>query len=215
MKYKACIFDLDGTLVHSSPEHRYLVVGKTLKKLGTETSREDIDRFWFEARRDEIIEEIFKVNKEQFWSLFRKYDDPKIRLNFTKAYSDVEVIKEIRSAGMKTGILTGAPIHIANLEIGLLGKENFDVILSTHDSEEIKPKPDPSGLIKCLNFLNVRKGDSLYVGNSDEDILAAQSAGIYDILLDRKEHEFPEVNPSLKINSLYELRDFLGISGKN
>ncbi len=44
-----------------------------------------------------------------------------------------------------------------------------------------------------------------------EDIRTARSAHIYDVLLDRREHLFPKINPSLTIHSLYELRQLLDI----
>ena len=33
----------------------------------------------------------------------------------------------------------------------------------------------------------------------------------FDVLLDRKEHEFPDITPSLTIRSLYELKNILEI----
>jgi len=33
----------------------------------------------------------------------------------------------------------------------------------------------------------------MYVGNADEDILTARNAGVFDVLIDRKEHEFLDI----------------------
>ena len=54
-KYKHISFDLDGTLVHTIPEYRYRVVPETIKQAGGQRSQSRcaIDRFWFEAGRDE------------------------------------------------------------------------------------------------------------------------------------------------------------------
>ena len=210
MKYEAVIFDLDGTLVHTTPEYRYLIVGDTLKDLGKEPDEKSIDKFWFEARRDEIIQECFDVEPEAFWKIFYAYDTMEVRAKFTKLYDDVGVVQELRQHGCKTGIVTGAPTQIVALELGMLGEQDFDAVVIAHASTEITPKPHPHGLIECLSLLGVDKSKAMYVGNADEDVEAARNAQMLDVLLARGEHEFPEINPSVKIRSLYDLRDLIG-----
>ena len=210
MTYKAVIFDLDGTLVHTTPEYRYQIVGQTLKDLGTTSSDYNIDRFWFESRRDSIIKEHFGLEPELFWKNYYTHDTIELRKQFTKLYDDVDFIQELRQNSYKTGIVTGAPVHIAFLEIGMLGKENFDAVIIAHTLNGIKPKPHPHGLEECLNLLGVQKNEAIYVGNADEDVATARNAQVFDVLLVRGEHEFPDINPSLRIHSLYDLRQFLG-----
>ncbi len=209
MPYKAIIFDLDGTLVHTTPEYRYKIVGQTLKELGAKSSDHHIDRFWFEARRNKIIKEHFGIEPELFWQTYRKYDTPELREQFTRLYDDIDFIKELKRKGYKIGIVTGAPMHIAFLEIKMLGEENFDEIVIAATSNGIKYKPHPHGLLECLNKLGIKKEEAIYVGNSDEDVITAKNAQVFDVLLKRGEHTFPEINPSLTILSLYELRKLL------
>jgi len=211
MTYKAVIFDLDGTLVHSLPEHRYSVVGNALKDLGKSASKEQIDMFWFETERDKIVVETFGVTNEDFWPAYRKHDKTEVRKKFTKTYDDIEFIKELKEKGIKVGIVTGAPIHIANLEIGMIGEEQFDAIVIAHRHNGFTPKPDPHGLNECLNLLEVNKEEAVYVGNGDEDVQTARNAGVFDILIDRGEYSFPNTKPSLTIKSLYDLKRFLEI----
>jgi len=50
----------------------------------------------------------------------------------------------------------------------------------------------------------------MYIGNGDEDVLAAQRAGVLDILIDRGHYPPPtNVNPSMTITSLHGLRPLL------
>lgn len=117
--------------------------------------------------------------------------------------------KLLKNQGYKTGIVTGAPLHIAELEINMLDRKNFDAIVVAHILNGYTPKPHPQGLEKCLNFLESSKQRSVYIGNADEEILTARNAGVFDTLIDRGEHEFPEIKPSLTICSLYDLVRFL------
>ncbi len=215
MKYEAVIFDLDGTLVHSLPEYRYTVVGATLSELGVKSSEAEIDRFWFEARRDDIVTDNFGLSLDDFWSTYRKYDTIDLRKKLTKVYDDVDFIQELKRAGYKTGIVTGAPLHIAELEINMLERENYDAIVVAHCLNGFTPKPHPQGLEECISLLETTKDKAIYVGNADEDVMTARNAQVFDVLIDRKEHEFPDISPSLTIYSLYDLRDFLGNNKKS
>ncbi|MDD5191564.1 MAG: HAD family hydrolase [Candidatus Nanoarchaeia archaeon] len=208
-KYNAFIFDLDGTLVHTLPEYRYTIVGQTLRDLGVSPQNELIDRFWFEARRGDIVTDNWGLSLDTFWSLYRKYDTTELRKKLTKVYDDVSYVQELKKAGFKTGIVTGAPLHIAELEIDMLGKENFDAIVVAHRVNGFKPKPHPHGLEECLGLLKSQKEGAVYIGNADEDVETAKNAKVFDVLLDRGEHKFPTINPSLTIHSLYELRQLI------
>jgi beta-phosphoglucomutase-like phosphatase (HAD superfamily) len=212
MTYKAVLFDLDGTLVHTIPEHRYQTVGQALKDLGVATSNKIIDKLWFGARRDEAIKEYFGLEPELFWTTFRRYDTIEKRREFTKPYDDIGFIGELRQRGYKTGIVTGAPRHIASLEIGMIGEKNFDAIILAQSLNGFKPKPHPEGLLECLKLLGVNNNEAIYVGNADEDIETAINAKVFDVLIERGECEFPNINPSLRIHSLYGLKPMLGLA---
>jgi len=212
MKYKAVLFDLDGTLVYTLPEYRYLTVGKTLRELGVSCSEHLMDMFWFRGDRDSIIQEHFGIKPDLFWKSFRKYDNPKLRAEMTKPFEDIDFLNELRSKDYKLGIVTGAPVNIAYPEIELIGKDNFDAIVIASGSNGITPKPHPHGVLECLSMLGIKNRRSIGVGNSDEDIEAFVSAGVYDVLVDRKEHEYPLIPARVIINSLYELREILKLT---
>ena len=93
----------------------------------------------------------------------------------------------------------------------MLGQDNFDAVIVAQTSNGFKPKPHPHGLEECLNLLGVQKSEAIYVGNADEDVNTAKNAQVFDVLLIRGEYEFPDANPSLKIHSLYDLREILEI----
>jgi len=206
--YKLAIFDLDGTLVHSKPEYRYLVVGNVLRELGKTYTHEKIDSFWFETHRNEVIKREFQIqNPDDFWTTFKKHDSVELRKQYVETYSDVNFIVELKNKGIKTAIVTGAPNHMMNLETNLLGKDNFDCLISANPENGFLPKPDPQGIEFCLSQLGIDRKNAMYIGNGSEDVEAAKNANVFDVHIDRGEHKI-NIIPSLKINSLYELRRF-------
>jgi phosphoglycolate phosphatase len=211
MKYKhikAIIFDLDGTLVHTLPEYICRVVGRTLLDFNTVATENDMKRFWFEGDRDAIIRDIFHVELKDYWTKFHLYDDNQERVKYTRPYEDIRAVHELAKK-FKLGIVTGAPTHIADLEIKLIGEHYFNSIVCAHEDNGYRIKPDPHGIIECMKLLNVTSLEALYVGNADEDMEAARNAHIPGIHIDRHEHKYTGIEPKHRITSLYELHDIV------
>ena len=211
MVYEAVLFDVDGTLAYTLIEYRYDVVGRTLDECGGKASLGDIDSFWFEGGRDEIIKKRFELVPEVFWSAFRKYDFLKLRREATRVYDDVNFIDELREKGFKIGAVTGAPSNISSINLDLIGVHRFDMVVNAYSENGVRAKPDPHGLELCLGGLGVGSGEAVYVGNGSEDIGAARNAGVLDVLIDRGEYDFSDPDPTIRITSLYELRELLGL----
>jgi len=210
MIYDSLIFDLDGTLVHTEPEcHRYLTK-KAFSESGINITDKEADYFWFSHRREDFIRQR-GLEVETFWNVFRKYDTYEFRKPSLKLYEDVEIIREAKKKGLKTGIVTGAPMHIVLLSTELLGRGNIDCYIRAQKTSGFQPKPNPEALLQCMKAIGAKNPESVYVGNGDEDVLVSRAAGLFDVIIERGEHDLMKETPSLKISSLYELRDFLGL----
>ncbi|MCJ7817199.1 MAG: HAD family hydrolase [Candidatus Aenigmarchaeota archaeon] len=210
MKYKAVMFDLDGTLVHTDSECIYYMASRAFSDLGETLSKNEIDKFWFDHKREDFIKEK-GLDIKSFWKTYKKYDTLELRKQYLKPYKDTDFIHELKKRGYKLGIVTGAPRHIIALSTEILGKENFDAIVRAQLTSGIKPKPDPQGIEECLKIMKIKNYDSVFVGNGDEDTLAARAAAVEDVLILRDEHNLIEIEPSFTISSLYGLRDVVHI----
>ncbi len=211
MSVKSFIFDLDGTLVHTTPEYRYMVVGNTLETFNIKSTKKDIDDFWFLSEKDriKIIKDIWKLDpEEQFWPAFREYDALDLRKKHTWVYDDVGILSLLNKNGLRTGIVTSAPTHIIKLELSLLDHE-FGSVVRAKLADGVKQKPDPEGLIKCMDDLGVNSSNTLYIGNSKEDMEMARNAQVYGVFVERREYDFGEIEADLTITSLEALRELI------
>lgn len=188
-KYKHISFDLDGTLVCTLAEYRYKVVPEVVAFLGGKILNEkSVDRFWFEAGRDEIIKNEFNLDSGIFWPVFREKDAAEVRASFSKIYEDTErTLLKLKELGKKISIITGAPHHVAQAEMKKLDKNLYDYYFSVHDSE-FNEKPDPASFHYVLKQLDFTPEETLYIGNSNEDALFAAQTGVDFIHLERLEH---------------------------
>lgn len=203
---KGLLFDLDGTLIYTGFKHRETIVNKILSEFGKKlASKEEINKFWFEGNREELIKNNFGLDPMEFWKRYNFLDSAEFRKQFSFPYSDVGHILELKNQGFLTGMVTSAPKYIADLEIGMIGKESFDYVIVATTKNGFKPKPNPHGIEECLKGLEIGMRDAIFIGNSDEDVGAAKNAGVYDVLIDRGEYKYENLNPSSTIKSLYEL----------
>jgi phosphoglycolate phosphatase-like HAD superfamily hydrolase len=201
---KSFIFDLDGTLLSVKPEYRYQLLAAVLAEFGKTISKDHIDRFWFMPNRETLLIQ-WGLNPDKFWNTFRKHDLPKKRKPYTIVFDDISYLSQLKKAGHKLALFTGSPPAIAEMELGLIDRSVFDAIVIASPLTGITPKPHPMGATECLRLLGSERMDTIYVGNSDEDILTARNAAIYSVLIDRGEHKHTLV-PDAIISSLAELQ---------
>ncbi len=210
MKYRAGIFDMDGTLLHTSIECIRFMVGESFRVFGVCLSDMEKDMFWYSYKREKMLDER-GIDPGSFWEVFRKYDTPELRKRHASLYGDAKVIEELKQNGYKIGIVTGAPFHMIEIGKEMLGSENIDVVVRAQRSSGIEPKPSPRGIMECLKLMGMGKEKTFCVGNGDEDVIAARAAGILDVLVIREDYIPAKVSASLEVKSLYDLRNFLGL----
>ena len=211
MFYKdAVIFDLEGTLVDTERECIRYMVGNAFKEFGMTLTDEEIDRFWFDNHREEYVTSR-GIDVKEFWDVYRNLDKIDLRRKHIKLYEDLDFIPELKRKGYKMGIVTGSPVHIIALSTEAIGRNNFDAVIRAQLTSGFKLKPHPESLERCLAILGISNADSIYVGNGQEDIEIARNAHVTDVLIDRGEHNLVNIEPTIKISSLYELRDILGL----
>ena len=213
---KALMFDLDGTLVRTDPDFIYLAVGSALAEMGVSADEEVMRRFWFEADRRRVIEENCGVDYDAFIEVFSRYNDPQTRKGFIEAYEDTEILPAFKEKGCKLGLMTSTPVDIAELELKLFPQGLFDVVVVANSETGIPAKPSPAGLVECRKrwvelieeglpeyHKDTKWKDCIpYIGNADEDVIAAREAGMTDIIVARDEHPL-ELSPMITLRDLY------------
>ena len=185
IKYEGVIFDLDGTLVDTYEHYIVSCIGKTLHQLGYVrdiSRREDYfvfaKRFWAGVKnRNIFVQEEFGCNPEDFWNTFATFDSTEQRVKHSFAYYDCYILEELKREGFKLGLCTDAPEETAKLELALLPIQ-FDCVVCADSANGIPEKPNPCGLLKCLEGLNLSTNQALFLGNANVDVVTGRNAGV-------------------------------------
>lgn len=182
MRFKAVIFDFDGTLADTNE----LIIDSwqhTYRVLTGEEQDEEVLRATFGEPLDLSMKHAFPgVPVRKSIDVYRSHQ--------TDVYDDMvrpfegmtDLIRTLKEKEYKTGILTSRlkPSTMAGLEkFGLI--PYIDSIVTYEDCAKFKPDPEP--MYTVLKKLGVRPEEALMVGDSLFDIRCAHNAGVRAVLV--------------------------------
>ncbi|MBI2131066.1 HAD family hydrolase [Candidatus Woesearchaeota archaeon] len=179
-KIKAVLFDLDGVLVDSYGAW-YLTYNQTLEYFGFKLISDKKFAMHFGNPVEEDVKRDFigKTPKE----VMRGYE-----LHFGRNAKYVrlmphtgEVLHELKhKRKMKLGLISNSTrkIVLAVLEHHSI-KDYFDIVMTRDDVKRGKPAPDMA--LKACRALRVRPEEAMLVGDTDNDMIAAKSAGCFAV----------------------------------
>lgn len=196
--YKACVFDLDGTILDTVESIAY-IANKVLEYYHLPTHPVEAYNYFAGDGADVLMERCIVASGgdlsylEDACKLYRKLfaENP---LYHVKAYDGmVDVLKELKRRGVKLGVCTNKP-HAAALTAvyEIYGKGIFDMIQGQVPEIPIKPAPDSALMI--ADAFGAAPSECMYVGDTNTDMKTGNSAGMYTIgvlwgFRDRKELE--------------------------
>ena len=180
MTYKAVIFDFDLTLADSSKG--ILICFK-----------HTLDAFGYAVPDDRTIYNTIGLTlMDAFDILTGIKNNPKreeMRAEYVKKADDemvkntlfydgvIDMLKEFRDNGIRVGVCsTKYRYRIEQSFERQAGCMPIDLIIGGEDVKNAKP--DPQGLLLCIEKLGLKKGDVLYVGDNIVDAQAAERAGV-------------------------------------
>ncbi|MAW01432.1 MAG: HAD family hydrolase [Candidatus Pelagibacter sp.] len=186
------IFDLDGTLVDTAPDlmkaHNYV-----MRKYGYPEQPQKSIRFLAgRGAKQMIINSVITHDKIQNISNSKMINDmTKDFINFYKnnisAKSQlnknvIDLLRWCRKKNIHLAVCTNKPEYLAVKLLRELNIDSYFVFVAGSDTFEFK-KPDPRHLTNILDILEIKKNNSIMVGDSETDSEAAFQAKIKFILV--------------------------------
>lgn len=180
MKYKAIIWDMDGTLMSTledltdSVNHALAQFGMPPRTL-EETRRfvgNGIGRFvrlsMPEGESDETVSKVLEC--------FTGWYGEHCRIK-SRPYNGVTTLLErLKQEGFKMAIVSNK----IDFALKIIAKECFgdsvDVVIG--EQEGLARKPAPDMVYKALEELGVEKNEAVYIGDSDVDLKTARNSGL-------------------------------------
>ncbi len=186
MKYKAVLFDLDGTLLdtiddlagctnaalarrglpqHGVAQYKYFV-GDGLENL--------ILRVLPEGLRGDgtLVRELMAMQKEEYGGRWSQRTVP---------YAGIpELVDDLERRGVRLAVLSNKPEQFTKLMVEhYFPRAPFAAVAGA--KPDVPHKPDPAGAIQIARDLGVPPAEFLYLGDTNTDMKTAVSAGMFAV----------------------------------
>ena len=182
MRYKLACFDLDGTLLDT--------LGGLTQSLNAARRMNNLEPQTEEQVRSFIGNGVTKLIERSLTADPGDYSEElKLRLlkdnisyynshylEKTRPYNGItEVVMRLKSEGMLIACVSNKNDEPVQKLIEHFFPGLFDYVSGSMEGVERKPSAEP--VERCLNALGVENSETVYIGDSDTDIMTAQNSG--------------------------------------
>lgn len=178
--YKYAIFDLDGTLANTL-EDLADAVNYALEKNGFKSHPTESYRLMVGSGIINLVKTASGCDNQQtvmaLKSDFDEYYSTNV-VNKTCAYPlSEQVLESLQSKGVALAVLSNKPDIFVKTILNKLFP-NVDFKEAWGKKEEYAIKPNPESLNAIINKLGADKSETVYIGDSNVDVLTAQNGEI-------------------------------------
>lgn len=212
MAIKYVIFDFDGTLADTLSIVEYSLVQVFQKFDGKALTHEEFLSMCGPSESGIIKRYFSAIDKieEATSEFFQIYEDKHDELVNPFSLLD-ELLHDLSRTEVRLGLFTGKTRRSLDISLHKLNFDHsFDVIITGDDVKE--SKPSPQGLFMAMKALNAGRAETVFIGDSDDDMQAGWRAGIRTIgaqwMPSRQSTEYHYV-PEQTFHEVADLRAYL------
>lgn len=205
-EYALYLFDFDNTLFDTRCGIE-AILREALPVLGVEYGPDSFDEC-LGLTMDQVYDRYMGDDR----SRYRDFERSFMSVVMSDAYlgappfpETARVLESLRARGKRIGVVSGKKAYkIVNL-LRANGLDGYpETVVGFDETERHKPFPDP--ILKGMSFFDVPKDETVYVGDSPNDALAAEAAGVDCVIVDRHNQLSVEgIECTCQVDSLDEL----------
>ncbi len=205
-EYTLYLFDFDNTLFDTRCGIE-AILGEALPVLGVDYGPDSFDEC-LGLTMDQVYERYMGDDR----SRYRDFERSFMSVVMSDAYlgappfpETARVLESLRVRGKRIGVVSGKKAYkIVNL-LRANGLDGYpETVVGFDETERHKPFPDP--ILKGMSSFDVPKDETVYVGDSPNDALAAEAAGVDCVIVDRHNQLSVEgIECTCQVDSLDEL----------
>ena len=186
MKFKAVIFDLDGTLLDSLTDLAN-TLNCVFEKNGFPLHSHEKIRYLIGYGMSELVRRALPAESRNMRDLFERLKQ-EMQEHYAVSWKDNtrpypgidELLDWLQASPIKTGVLSNKPDRFTKLCVETLLQDwKFDCVMGHRDG--LSHKPDPQGALLMAKEMGVDPSGILYAGDTEVDMLTARAAGMYPL----------------------------------
>lgn len=205
-EYTLYLFDFDNTLFDTRCGIE-AILREALPVLGVEYGPDSFDEC-LGLTMDQVYDRYMGDDR----SRYRDFERSFMSVVMSDAYlgappfpETARVLESLRARGKRIGVVSGKKAYkIVNL-LRANGLDGYpETVVGFDETERHKPFPNP--ILKGMSFFDVPKDETVYVGDSPNDAMAAEAAGVDCVIVDRHNQLSVEgIECTCQVDSLDEL----------
>lgn len=184
--YKACIFDLDGTLTDTLDSLEFSV-NETLKEMNLPLITREQSRLFVgngarvlmeKALQSSGAENLMRI--EEAMQIYGRIFDENCTYHVVPYEGITEMLESMKNQGLKLAVLSNKPHKQAVRVVEtIFGCETFQWIQG--QIEGVPRKPDPTALLQIADRFEVEPSEVLYIGDSEVDVATGTGASMHTV----------------------------------
>lgn len=185
MKYRAILFDLDGTLLNTLQDVAD-AVNKGLSSLSFPQHTTEAYKTIIGEGRDVLVRRALPVDHRDDETALKLLNmvNAEYQIHWsdnTRPYPGIpELLDALAAKHIKIAVLSNKADDLTNLCVTkLLSQWRFTLVAGAKPS--VPNKPDPTAALQIAKQLDISPAEFLYLGDSDIDMKTANRAGMYAI----------------------------------
>ncbi len=209
MTVKLVIFDMDGVLLNSEP-----IVFPAVSKAFASHGREITIQAFRKAQGLPLPGFCTAIDPSVTGPEAKQIGDEVVayilaNLSRVKTFQDTKkTLEQLSKKGLKLAVVSGTPNEHIGKELGIVNiRTYFDFVLGGGLLKRGKPYPDQ--FIHVCTKLAVAPADTLAVGDTRNDLLAAKAAGCRTVVMNREKEKFADLKPDYFITTLSQILDLV------
>jgi pyrophosphatase PpaX len=174
------LFDLDGTIIDSIE----LILRSYRHTMALHRCNEPMppDDMWIQGLGTPLWAQFGQIteDKEEIERMVQTYRTYNLTHHdaLVKPYDGVvDEIRRMKQTGGRLGVVTSKLRDGAMRGLRISGLDDvFDIVLGCDDVKNAKPHPEP--VIKAVEELGVKRGETVFIGDSRHDMECGRGAGV-------------------------------------
>ena len=214
MKYKAVLFDMDGTVLDTLGDLA-AAVNHTLREFSMpERSIAEVAAALGNGAAYLIAHtvptETSKELTDKVLASYAPYYDAHCDI-LTGPYDGiVPLMQKLRDKGVKLAVISNKQ----DTAVKPLAEKYFPGLLeiAVGESAEVRRKPNPDAVLAALRHIGVEREDAIYVGDTEVDLQTARNAGMECASVDwgfRTREQLVEIGAEHIFDTVQELEEYL------
>ena len=180
MRYKAVLFDMDGTVLDTLGDLTD-AVNHTLALFGMpERSNAEVASFMGIGAARLIARSVPEGTEAELTArvlaAYAPWYDGHCRIKTAPYPGIIPLMEALRSRGVKLAVISNKQ----DSAVKPLAQQHFPGLLelAVGESATVRRKPDPDAVLAALDAMELRQDQGIYVGDTEVDLLTARNAGI-------------------------------------